>query len=166
MAVTTNIVRAWRAPRAVMREMLAMGQREDRALAFLMAGCLLMFVAQMPRLTRLSMVPGEAGQTNLDMLLSDAFYGWLLLMPFLFYGLAAAAHLLARLFGGGGSWFGARLALFWTLLAASPAALCHGLLLGLLGNSLATELFGVLAMAAFLWIFVQSLREAETRHAA
>ena len=42
MTVATDILRTWRRPRAVIREKLAAGVREDRALAVIMgAGALL-----------------------------------------------------------------------------------------------------------------------------
>ena len=54
MSISNDVFRAWVRPRAVMRRLLDAGERENRALAILMAGCLLIFVAQWPRLVRLS----------------------------------------------------------------------------------------------------------------
>ena len=48
MAVTTDIVATYRGPAAVIRKLLAQGPREDRALVYVMAGCLIVFVAQLP----------------------------------------------------------------------------------------------------------------------
>ena len=63
MAATNDILRSWTRPRAVMRNLLALGPREDRALAYLMVGCLVIFVAQWPRLSRRTYLDG----TPLDM---------------------------------------------------------------------------------------------------
>ncbi|NKX72530.1 YIP1 family protein, partial [Rhodobacteraceae bacterium R_SAG3] len=52
MAVTTDITATYRGPRKVIARLLAMGPREDRLLAFVMGACVLMFIAQMPRLAR------------------------------------------------------------------------------------------------------------------
>ena len=52
MTITTDILRSWRHPRAVIREKLRAGDREDRALAVLMGASLLLFVAQWPGLSR------------------------------------------------------------------------------------------------------------------
>ena len=52
MSVALDILRTFRAPRAVLRKRIASGAREDRALAILMGACLLIFVAQWPRLSR------------------------------------------------------------------------------------------------------------------
>ena len=53
MGVAADIGRSLRhGPRAVMRDQLAQGINEPRALAVLMLGCALIFVAQWPRLMR------------------------------------------------------------------------------------------------------------------
>ena len=161
MPVTNNILRTWRGPRRVMRDLLAAGQREDRAIAYLMAGCLFVFVAQWPRLARVA-ATGQDASTDFDMLVGTTFVVWLMLMPLVFYGIAALSHIIARLFGGRGSWFGARLALFWTLLATAPLMLFYGLLAGLNGPVPSTDLVGILWLGAFALIWLQSLREVET----
>ena len=111
MAITQDIVATYRGPGAVMRRLLARGQREDRALAILMAGCLLVFVSQWPPLARQAHFDGQ----ELNPLLGGALLAWVMIAPLIFYGLAALSHLLARALGGQGSFFGARLALFWAL---------------------------------------------------
>ncbi|MEM9552221.1 MAG: YIP1 family protein, partial [Pseudomonadota bacterium] len=116
MPVTTDITATYRGPGRVVARLLALGQREDRALAFLMGGCLLVFVAQLPRLAREAHLTGQA----LDMLLGASLMAWVIIAPLIFYLLAALSHLVARAVGGKGTWFGARLALFWALLASSP----------------------------------------------
>ena len=45
MSALTDIAATYRGPGGVLRRLLARGQREDRALAILMAGCALVFVA-------------------------------------------------------------------------------------------------------------------------
>ena len=52
MAVTRDIVATYRGPGRVVARLLAMGQREDRALAFVMGFCVIAFVAQLPALAR------------------------------------------------------------------------------------------------------------------
>ncbi len=162
MAVTDDIVATWRRPRAVMRKLLSAGRREDRALAILMVGCLLTAVAQWPYLTRLATLKPDVA-TDPTMLKTDAFVGWMMLAPLAFYLIAAGSHLLARAFGGKGSWFGARLALFWSYLATTPLILLTGLLSGFNGSEVrSTQIMFILTVAAFVVIWVQSLREAES----
>lgn len=164
MPVTTDIVRTWRGPRAVMRDLLAHGQREDRALAYLMVACLLMFVAQWPRLTRISegaeTVPGQAAP-ELPQLVAYAFFGTVIVLPLVFYGIAGISHLVARLGGGRGSWYTARLALFWALLAAAPLALLHGLVRGMIGAGAQASVTGLLWALVFLGFWLSCLVEAE-----
>ena len=161
MSVTRDIPRAWARPRAVMAEHLARGAQEDRAFVFLFLGCLLVFVAQLPRLSREAFLAGE----DLMVLMGGTLMAWVFVAPLLFYGLAALSHVAARVVGGRGSWFGARLALFWSLLAVSPAMLLHGLTAGFVGPSAALSLIGLLTLVAFGWIWLNSLIVAETDHA-
>lgn len=164
MAVTTDMMRTWRRPRAVMRELLAHGAREDRALAYLMAACVVIFIAQWPRLSRMSAgfdLAPNADVPELSQLIAYEMLGWLMVWPLLFYGIAAVSHLVAKLLGGQGTWFTARLALFWALLAATPAALLYGLTVGLIGPGNEAHLVGAIWIVAFIVIWVQSLREAQ-----
>ena len=100
MAVTRDILATYRGPGVVMRRMLAMGQREDKALAIVMAACLITFVSYWPVLARQAHLTGEP----LNGLLSGALMSWLLILrrPLGFYVLAALSHLVARLLGGQG----------------------------------------------------------------
>lgn len=164
MAVTTDIVRTWRGPRAVMRDLLAMGRREDRAVAYLIVTCLLIVVAQWPRLARqaagFDLAPGAEGQ-SIEQLMTYSLFAWLTLAPLLLYALAAVSHLLAKALGGKGSFYTARLALFWSLLASVPLLLLWGLMAGFLGPVAGTHLVGSMWILAFGVIWFQSLREAE-----
>lgn len=165
MAVTTDIARSWRRPRQVMRDLLAHGKREDRAIAYVLVACFLMFVAQWPRLVRVSegmeIMPGQE-EAELTQLISYAFYSTVIILPLVLYGLAALSHLIAKAFGGQGSWYSARLALFWALLAATPLALLHGLVRGFIGPGPQAMLTGLAWLFAFLSIWLLMLREAET----
>ncbi|MBM9595834.1 YIP1 family protein [Roseitranquillus sediminis] len=157
MAVTADIARTYRAPRAVLRRLLDQGPREDRALGMAMLSCVLIFLAQWPRLSREAHLTGQ----ELDMLIGGALFGWVFVAPLLLYGIAALSHLVARGFGGHGSWFAARLALFWALLSAVPLWLVHGLVAGFVGPGPLLTVVGALALGAFLWFWVAGLCEAE-----
>jgi hypothetical protein len=158
MPVTTDIVRTYRAPREVLRGKLAGGPREDRALATLLGACVLIFVAQWPVAAREAWIDPAV---PLDARLGGALLAWVFIVPLASYVIAAATHVLARLFGGRGTWFGARLALFWALLAASPLWLLNGLVAGLVGPGPALSLTGLAAFAAFLVFWGAGLWEAE-----
>jgi hypothetical protein len=156
--VSTDIVRTYRAPRRVVREKLANGAREDRALATLMGGCFLVFVSQWPLLSRQAYLDPSI---PLDARMGGALMAWLFIAPVAAYVMAAASHLLAKVFGGRGTWFGARLALFWALLAASPLWLLNGLVAGFIGPGPALNLVGVIAAGAFVVFWGAGLWEAE-----
>ena len=157
MAVSTDVFRTWRRPRRVMRSLLAMGQREDRAIAYLMIGCFVLFISRLPALQRMAVL--EEGDFTRDA--SYAFFGVMMILPLIFYGIAALSRLVTRAMGGGGTWFTARLALFWALLASTPMALFYGLLQGLNGDAPGTQIVGILWFVGFLVIWLQCLREAE-----
>ena len=158
MTITVDILRSWRHPRAVIREKLAAGEREDRALAVLMAASLFLFVAQWPSLSRAAFLdPG----TPLEARLGGALLACLFILPLLAYGFALISHLIARTFGGKGTGFGARLALFWAMLAITPATLLQGLTAGFVGQSPALYLVQSFVTIGFIWIWMSMLVEVE-----
>ncbi|MEM0935261.1 MAG: YIP1 family protein [Pseudomonadota bacterium] len=159
MAITTEIFRSYWAPRDVMRRLLAAGQREDRAIAYLMGACALIFVAQWPRLQREAMLDPDG--PPLEALISAALFGWIFIVPLFAYGVAALSHIIAGLLGGRGAWWGARIALFWSLLAISPLMLLNGLVEGFIGEGLQLQVTWLLTTLAFFWIWGISLVEAE-----
>ncbi len=167
MAITTDILRTWRSPRQVFRGLLEQGQREDRLIFLVMLGCFLMFVAQLPILARVSWQSQELAATNpdyevreLQMLIGSAFFGWLMLMPLVLYLVAGLGYLVLRLFRRPINGHGARLALFWAVLAAAPVFLLLGLLTGLNGQGPGATLVAVVWGAALVVFWVQGLREA------
>ncbi len=125
---------------------------------YLVLGCSLIFVAQWPRLSREAYLDPSV---PLDARIGGALMGWLFLVPLAAYGIAAATHLAARLFRGAGTWYSARLAFFWTILATSPAWLFHGLVAGFIGPGPAHTVVGALLLLAFVSIWGICLREAE-----
>lgn len=165
MAVTSDIVRTWYKPRAVMARLLSMGQREDRAVAYLMAACFVIFIAQWPRLSRTAagfdLAPGVE-TPELSRLLAYELFAWIMLWPLGFYIIAACSHLIAKLFRGKGTHYGARLALFWALLATTPAALLYGLMAGFIGPDTGTQFVGMIWLVGFVVIWLQCLRTVES----
>jgi len=148
---STNVVATYRrGPGVVMRRLLAMGEREDRALIYLMVACVIMFAAQLPRISREATLGGyDAGP-----FLQAAALGWLLFAPLFMYLVAPVSRLIGMVFGGQGTWYGARMALFWALLAASPLHLLVGLTAGFIGEGIEMNITGALWLAAFLWFWI------------
>lgn len=157
MPVTSDILATYGGPRRVVRRLLVTGPREDRALAILVAACLVVFVAQWPRLAREAHLSG----TELNPLLGGALLGWIFLAPLMLYALAMLTHGLARLLGGQGTAFGARIALFWAFLAASPLILLHGLVAGFIGPGPGLQAVGLVWCGVFGWFWLSGWHEAE-----
>ena len=145
-SVAQDILRAYVAPVRVFRARVGGEVREDRAIVVLMVACILIFIAQWPRLERLAFATGQ----ELAPLIGATLFGWLFIVPLVAYALGTASHLLARLFGGKGSGYSARFALCWALLVASPLWLFWGLVAGFIGPGLHLTLVGAVALAAFL----------------
>jgi len=159
MSVTADIRATYRGPGRIMAELLARGPREDRALAFLMAFCIIMFVAQLPRLSREAHLNGD----DLNMLMGATLLAWVIIAPLLLYIIAGGSHLVLRLMGTTISGYGARLALFWSLLATTPALLLHGLVAGFIGQGPGLQIVGFVWFALFVWFWASCLRQA-ARH--
>lgn len=157
MSVTLDIVRTYRSPRKVMDKLLSMGQREDRALAFLMGAAIVMFIARWPVRAREA---HETGGTLTDFIQNDV-YAMLLLFPLVMYFIAAVVRILAILCRGHGSFYTARVATFWSLLAASPLALLNGLVGGFVGPSPALTGVGLVWVIAFGVFWSLTMIEAE-----
>jgi len=157
MPVTRDIAATYRGPGRVVQRLLGLGQREDRALIFLLAACAITFVAQWPYLARRA----HLENVELNGLLAGSLMAWIVLAPLLMYVLAALSHAVARLIGGKGSFYAARVALFWAFLAASPLMLLHGLMRGFTGAGAQEQIIGLLWLGFFLWFWGAGLWQAE-----
>ena len=156
MSVTADILRSWHSPRLVLRARLSQGVREDRALAVLLCACLMMFIAQWPGLARAAQ---GAPDVPLQARLGGALLATMFLLPLVFYVLAGLSQIVLRVFVGPVSAFSARFALFWSLLALSPAVLMQGLYVGLIGPGQGSFISGLLVLLAFALLWMAALRE-------
>jgi hypothetical protein len=156
MSVTQDIVASYRAPRSVVRKLLAMGEREDRAFAILMAACAVIFVSRWPALAR----QAHFEQIELNPLLGGSLFALLFILPLCAYVLAFVTHVILRAVGRKQSAFGARMALFWAMIATGPLYLLVGLVEGFIGAGTPLTIVGALWFAGFLWIWISGLIEA------
>ncbi len=161
-SVVLDVLASWRTPRRVVRELLERGVREDRVFGYLMAACLIIFVAQWPRLARETYLAGTA----LDQRIAYELVAWLIVWPLVFYGIAALSHLAARAAGGSGSLFGARLALFWALLASVPGGMLSGLVAGFIGPGVQLAISGMIWLGGFGVIWICGLLEVQRKGGA
>jgi hypothetical protein len=157
MPVTSDITATYRGPARVMERLLSLGDREDRALAFVMAFCVVAFIARLPALARQAHIDG----LDLSPLMGGALMGTVFILPLLLYLLAGVSRLVAKLLGGNGTWYTARLSLFWSLLASTPLILLNGLVAGFIGNGPALTGVGLLWLVVFLWFWFSTLVAAE-----
>lgn len=155
MSVTQDMVATYRRPGQVFTRLSSMGQREDRALFWLIAGCGLTFVGQWPRISREAVTTGQ----DFTEAMTGPLMAWVFFAPLIFYMLAGVLHLIARIVGGKGKSYGARLALFWGFFASVPLLLLYGLTEGLApGNGV--TVVGGLWVAAFVWFLISGMRVA------
>lgn len=158
MTVSADIWATYRAPRRVMARHLAGERHEARALAYLLAALALMLVAQVPELREAARA-GTGAPFGPGLLARALALG--VMVP-VFYLVAALAHGVARLLGGQGDGFGARLALFWALLAVAPAMLAQRALVAVSGPGAVAGVTAVAVFALFLWFWFAGLAEAES----
>ncbi|SNT74359.1 hypothetical protein [Paracoccus seriniphilus] len=143
-----RIMASWWAPRRVVRGLSAMPERVK--LVVLMVAMLIFLIAQAPLRAREAQldpsVPFEAR-------MSGALLAVLFLMPLLAYALASLLSFVLRLTPWRLSAEDSRLALFWALLAVSPAMLLWGLVGGMIGPGPALTLVQIVAGLGFLGIW-------------
>ena len=144
-----------------MRRLMSLGENEGRALATLVAGCLVTFIAQWPRLAR----EAHINEQDLQPLLGGALMGWVFIAPLIFYLMAFVAFLVCKAFGATGSAYNNRFAMFWSFLAASPLILLHVLVAGFVGPGPGLTFVGIIWCAVFLWFWLSNMREAGWGHA-
>ena len=157
MSVTVDIVESWRRPRVVVRRLLAQPRSEPFAFSLLMTGLILLFVSLAPYLAREAYFQPEQPLTQRGLAAALAMAAT---VPF-WYLLAALGHLVARILAGKGSFYAARIALFWAVVAASPGLLTSGLVRGMRGNDAVSDGLGLIAALAFVVLWVVMLQEAE-----
>lgn len=157
MALTADIASTYMGPGRIVRRLLGMGRREDRALVFLLLASLLMFVAQSPYQARLAHLDPTV---PLSARLYWSALVWVFLAPFFFYLLAALGWAVSRLARARLSGYAIRLSLFWALLAASPAALLAGMVAGFIGPGPGLQLVGAVWFGLFLWFWIAGMRGA------
>ena len=150
MSVVADIAATYFGPRTVMHRLLGAGRHEGRALAFAMGFAVLAFAAQSPRLARTAHLEGG----DPDIMLGGALFATVIVLPLFLYVIAGLAWLAGRALGGRVSGYGARLSLFWALLASAPVLLIHGLVAGMIGPGAAQVGLGLSWCAVVLWFWV------------
>lgn len=147
MSVVADILRTFRAPVAVQARRMSGPPREDRALAVLLGGCFLIFIAQLPRLSREAYFDPTI---PFDARMAGALFGWLMVMPLVFYGVSLVLKLALAALRLPATGYRLRSALFWALLASAPLWLLTGLTAGFVGDGAAAAIVGAGALGSFV----------------
>lgn len=154
------ILAAWPDFRGAMAEQLAAPKAESRALSYVYVASILGFIAGLPEVVR----QAEISDLPLMGLVIGRLFSALFFAPLFLYGVAAVSHLIAARFGGQGSYYDARLALFWALLVAAPLLLAVAALQAVLAAGPAYGAASYLSLAGFagfVWIWASCLAQAE-----
>lgn len=151
--IVPRIVQSWWAPGRVVETLRGM---PDRALiVVLMLAMLVFLIAQMPEHARAAHLDPSV---PLAARMGGAALAVMFMMPLLAYAVAAVVAALSRLTLRPLVAQNSRLALFWALLAVSPAMLLAGLTAGLVGPGAALTATRTVAGIGFLVIWGAGLR--------
>lgn len=165
MSASGEIIRAYKGFGASMKRRLDEHPGEERLLMYLVIAILLFFVARIPNLLEVSAV-----QANEEISIAAIFVTNLVssffFAPLMLYAVAALSHLIAKAFGGTGTSYGARLALFWTLLVIAPLSLLSTILqVAYPADWLTTTLLvGMFLLFTYVWGTCLSVAEGFKSH--
>jgi hypothetical protein len=135
-----------------MRRRLDAHPGDERVLMYLVVAILLFFVARIPNLLQVSAIQANA-EVSMAAIFVTNLVASFFFAPLFFYLLAALSHLAAKGFGGSGTGYGARLALFWALLVISPLSLVTTIIqVAYPAEWLATALLvGMFLLFTYIW---------------
>ena len=156
--IAPRVLASWRRPGQVVRGLSPMS--EGAMLAVLMGAMLVFLIAQAPghaRAAALDPAVPMAGR------MAGALTAVLLMMPLVAYVVASLVALASRLTRWRLAAEDSRLALFWALLAISPAMLLSGLVEGLIGPGPALTITRLVAGIGFLFIWGGGIRALARR---
>ena len=152
MSASGEIIRAYRGFGASMKRRLEEHPGEERVLIYLVIAILLFFVARVPNLLHVAAIQANA-EISIAAIVVTNLVASFFFAPLFLYLIAALSHLVAKAFGGTGTSYGARLALFWTLLVIAPLSLLSTMVqVAYPANWLATGLIiGMFLLFTYVW---------------
>lgn len=154
MALGADIVASYRDAGPVLRRRRLGGQRDAEIVGQLLIACVLIFLAQWPRLLGIA---ASEPSISFEELMGGALLGWVFLAPLAALGLAALTHLALLPFGATGGWQAARAALSWALMVSVPLWMLSAVVTGLDLPKGVTAVIGLVSLAGFLWIWGRGL---------
>ncbi len=156
MSMTANILRSYRAPRAVVRALIEQGLREPQVLFFGTLACAMIFVAQWPALSRAAALDPSV---TFEQRMGAVLFATVFLLPLILYGLAGLLQLGLRMLRRAVPGLWVRTALFWSLLSVTPLMLVQAVFSAAFGPLGIASVFGGVVAVVFAYILVQNLRE-------
>lgn len=160
MTLYQEILAAYRGAGASMRRQMVQVKGEERLLVYIVLACLLLFVARVPGLMVLAQTSDNAEITPTS-LIGTSFAITLFFAPLFFYAIAAFSHMIAQAFGGKGSYFEARLALFWALLVTTPLVLLSSMVNVVVPSPVLVQSTGLIIFLVFAFFWASCLNVAE-----
>lgn len=160
-----SIVLSYRDLRGGMATFLAGNPRDSQLLMLALLAAVVGFIAGLPG----AVVQAQTleAEDPLTAVLSVRLFAALFMTPLMLFTVAALSHIVARLFGGSGTFWSARAALIWAATVALPLVLLSGMVSGAAalwpGSPFAALSAGasVILLIGFFWIWSHHLAEAE-----
>jgi hypothetical protein len=155
MSLLSDIGAALKAPKAEMRRHISEGIREEQTLFFALLFGGLSFLSLLPDIAKRAHITED----SLAGMAAAQFIASVFMMPLLMYGIAAISHVILVRFGGQGDHIGARRALFWAAVVATPI-----MLLSAIVTTYAPYMRLILAVITtlvFFWQWFSNLKELE-----
>ncbi|MFD1880868.1 hypothetical protein [Paracoccus pacificus] len=153
-SIVLRVLRTWVQPARVLRGIARQGVSEAGLIVMLIGALAVLLVAQLPMHARAAQLdPAVPFQARLG----GALVAVMFMMPLIAYAVAWLAGVIMRLAGRPITGLSSRLALFWALLAVSPAMLLSGLLAGLVGPSLGLTVTNIICGVAFATFWITGL---------
>lgn len=150
-----GIARFYHDPRGSVRAVLASDPREARLLAFAVGAAIFLLFERLVRLFATAGPETDLVARALEQIVSLIFF-----LPLFYYVVAALATLIARAFGGTGSFKDGRTGFFWAALVSGPIIVLSGLASTILPAGFGSGLLRQVGSFFFIWALAVSLAEA------
>ncbi|NNU80743.1 YIP1 family protein [Halovulum dunhuangense] len=160
-----DILSAYPDLRGSIRTKLDQAPRDAQLLILIFLAAGIGFVAGLPAAREQALAVEEPDA--LTGVLAGRLFAAIFITPLVLFALAALSHVAARIFGGRGSFWSARLALVWAVIVALPLLVVSAALDPILGAALGaygvglSTILSTVAGFGFLWIWAVFLAETE-----
>lgn len=143
-------------PRGSVRNVLARDPSEATQIVLIMAACTIVLLARLVQVHLLYANPDDRLERSVNHIATQ-----LMVLPLFYFAFAALVRLIAKAFGGNGTWRESRVAVFWSVLVSAPV-MAASILLPLALITMPAPVLVLIAQfgGAFLaWALAQSIAE-------